>query len=936
MKFFHLPALIIWLISVAGYSQGILSGSVFDKDGMEEIIGAYVIIDGTTFATTTDFDGLFIIRDIPEGTYSVKFSYVGMETKLIENVVIKSGQMTDLKVALSSEATLMDEIVVVDYKKTNTDAAVLLEVKQAKQVVSAISSQQIAKSQDNNAAQVMQRVPGVTIVENRFVMVRGLPERYNNVMINNVVAPSTEVNKRTFSFDLLGSSILDKMLIYKSGSADLPGDFAGAVIKVHTIDVVENNFVKLNFGGGYRLGTSFRPYFQSQGSSTDWLGFDSGFRSLPSDFPSTRDLQNSPRNAVLRQEAAHKLPNNFSTQEYVALPDFSVGISVGRNVDMKNGKRLSSINSLNYSTSYQFFDRDFFRYFDWSDQTKPIVKRFAFNDATYSKTNRISFLSNWNYRASDNTRIKFKNFFNLVGENETILRTGDDFIQRPDDDLKNYLLGFNSRLIYTGQLEIDRNPNEKTDTRWVVGGSYLNESEPDLRRFRTFRPRSSSDENFTMQLPPSSNLFDTGRFYGNLKEFTINTGFDYSYKITNDGVSDKVLKLGYYADYRERNFNSRYFSYLYPGFFDPTVLQRINKLPLTEIFSNENIRTKDGFVIEEGTRRIDSYNASNLLGAAYGSFELPFNQFNLITGIRGEYNIQKLNTADDFGTIAVENPILSLLPFVNLAYRLNSLSNLRIGYGKTVNRPEFRELAPFLFYDYELEAGVVGNSNLVTATINNFDLRYELYPRNGEVFSLGAFYKRFIKPIENRTIITTEQPQFTFINADGATNYGLELEFRKSLRGVTNSYFIDRFSINANASLIFSQVDLGNQAGANARLRALQGQSPYIVNFALYYVDNSQFSFSAAYNIFGDRIFSVGDVLFPTIYERSRHSLDLTINKQVGKKITYKFGIQDVLNARYRFYEDSDRDEKITEKDNRIFSFRRGQLISLSISYNLF
>lgn len=936
MKSFVLSTLFLWVISVAGFSQGILAGSVFDKEGKEEIIGAYVIVDGTTFATTTDFDGLFVIRDIPEGTYAVRFSYIGMETKLVENVVIKSGQKTDLTVAMSSEATLMDEIVVVDYKKTNTDAAVLLEVKQAKQVVSAISNQQIAKSQDNNAAQVMQRVPGVTIVENRFVMVRGLPERYNNVMINNVVAPSTEVNKRTFSFDLLGSSILDKMLIYKSGSADLPGDFAGAVIKVHTVDVIDNNFVKLNFGGGYRLGTTFNPYFQSQGSPTDWLGFDNGFRSLPSDFPSTRDLQNSPRNAELRKEAAHKLPNNFSTKEYMALPDFSFGISVGRNIDMKNGKRLSSINSLNYSTSYQFFDRDFFRYFDWADQTKPIIKRFAFNDATYSKTSRISFLSNWNYRASDQIRIKFKNFFNLIGETETILRTGDDFIQRPDDDLKNYLLGFNSRLIYTGQLEIDRNPNDKINTRWVVGGSYLNESEPDLRRFRTFRPRSSSDENFTMQLPPSSNLFDTGRFYGNLKEFTINTGFDYTYQISTDGAFDKVVKLGYYADYRERDFNSRYFSYLYPGFFDPVVLQRINKLPLTEIFSNENIKTVDGFVIEEGTRRIDSYTTSNLLGAAYGSFEITFNKFNLIAGLRGEYNIQKLNTADDFGKIEVENPVLSPLPFANLAYRLSSLSNLRIGYGRTVNRPEFRELAPFLFYDYELEAGVVGNPNLVNATINNFDLRYELYPRNGEVFSIGAFYKRFINPIENRTIITTEQPQFTYINADGATNYGLELEFRKSLRGVTNSHFIDRFSINTNGSLIFSQVDLGNKAGANDRLRALQGQSPYIVNFALYYVDNSQFSFSVAYNIFGDRIFSVGDVVFPTIYERSRHSLDLTINKQVGDKITYKFGIQDVLNARYRFYEDSDRDEKITERDNRIFSFRRGQLISLSVSYNLF
>ena len=936
MKKILMTSILYLLFYGANFAQGTLSGSVFEKDSKEEIIGAYIIVEGTTFATTTDFDGFFVIRDIPAGKYSVKVSYIGMETQMIENVVIQAGQKTDLNVVLSTEATVMDEIVVVDYKKTNTDAAVLLEVKQAKQVVSAISSQQIAKSQDGNAAQVMQRVPGVTIVENRFVMVRGLPERYNNVMINNVVAPSTEVNKRTFSFDLLNSSVLDKMLIYKSGSADLPGDFAGAVIKVHTTDVVDNNFVKLNIGAGYRMGTTFNPYFQSQGSPTDWLGFDNGFRSLPADFPSTRTLQNSARNADIRREAAHSLPNNFSPNESMATPDYSVGISVGRNIDLKNGKKLSFINSLNYSTSYQYFDRDFFRYFDWADQSMPILTRFAYNDATYSKTNKISLLSNWNYRASDKLRIKFKNFLNIIGENETILRSGQDFIQRPDDDLKNYLLGFNSRMIYTGQLEIENIQNSRTSNRWVVGGSYLNESEPDLRRFRTFRPRSASDENFTMQLPPSSNLFDTGRYYGSLAEYTVNTGFDYTHKFSDDEATAKVLKLGYYADYRDRNFDSRYISYLYPGFFDPNELQRLNKLPLTEIFSNENIKTRDGFVIEEGTRRIDAYSTSNLLGAAYGSIELPLGNLNVVTGVRGEYNIQKLNTADDFGNIVIENPVLSVLPFANLGYKVTGLSSIRFGYGRTVNRPEFRELAPFLFYDYELEAGVVGNPNLITATIDNFDLRYELYPRNGEIISLGAFYKRFTNPIENRTIITTEQPQFTFINADGATNYGLELELRKSLRGVTSVPFFDRLSVNANASLIFSEVDLGGQAGANDQLRALQGQSPYIVNFGLYYADKSQFTFSAAYNIFGDRIFSVGDVVFPTIYERSRHSLDLTITKQVGDKISYKFGIQDVLNARYRFYEDSDRDEKITERDNRIFSFRRGQLISLTMSYNLF
>jgi outer membrane receptor protein involved in Fe transport len=295
-----------------------------------------------------------------------------------------------------------------------------------------------------------------------------------------------------------------------------------------------------------------------------------------------------------------------------------------------------------------------------------------------------------------------------------------------------------------------------------------------------------------------------------------------------------------------------------------------------------------------------------------------------------------MNSRNDFEPIKVNNPVTSFMPFGNLAYNVNSNTIIRAAYSRTVNRPEFRELAPFLFYDYKLEAGRVGNPRLVTATIDNADLRFELYPRNGEIFSIGAFYKYFTNPIENRTIITTEQPTFTYINADFAKAYGLEVEFRKSFKGVTNSAFIDNFSVNMNASLIFSEVDLGSSAVAQERERALQGQSPYIVNAALYYADQSNLNISLIYNIFGERIFSVGDDLFPTIYELPRNSVDITISKQVGNRVTYKFGIQDLLNARFRFHEDSDRNATINERDNVIFSFRRGTLFSLSATYNLF
>jgi hypothetical protein len=912
-----------------------LGGSIIEESSKETIIGANISFLGSSMGATSDFDGMYLIRGIAPGVYDLEITSIGLETILMKNVVFQEGESKTLNVVMKEATQLLNEVTIVEYKKTHTEAAVLLEVKNAKSVVSAISSQQIQKSQDNNAAQVMQRVPGVTIVENRFVMIRGLSERYNNVMINNVIAPSTEVNKRTFSFDLISSGSLDRMLIYKSGAPDLPGDFAGGVIKIFTVDNVEENFTNVKLGIGYRMGTTGRDFYQSQGSPTDFLGFDNGFRRLPADFMSTRRFQNLPRNAPERRTEAIKLENNWDTQKSMALPNYAMGFGLGRTWNLSRGRTLSTINTIDYSRGQQVYQRDFFRYFEWEDRNQPILKRFQFEDNINQHDTRISILSVWNYRINSRHRIKFKNLFNQIGENETILRSGDDFIQRPLDDLKTYLLGYRNRSIYSGQIEGNHQlGNELEQLQWVVGGSFLRELEPDLRRFRTYR-RKNDEGNFTIIDPPSSNLFDTGRYFGELNEFSVNHGLNYTNVIEKWGKG-LTLKAGYYGDYRRRAFDSRYFSFLYPGFSDPMVLDSLSRLPLNEVFKPENIQPVNGWVMEEGTRPIDSYTAYNILGAGYLGFELPIRSFNITGGLRTEYNILGLDSKDDFGPIEVKNPVLSFLPFFNTAYSFNAKNIMRIAYGRTVNRPEFRELAPFLFYDYNLAAGRIGNPNLQSATIDNLDIRYEMYPRPGETISLGAFYKYFTNPIENRTIVTTEEPQFSYINSDMARNYGLELELRKSFKGMTNSSFIDHFSINANASLIFSEVDLGEGVSqVQDRFRPLQGQSPYIVNAALYYEDTeNSLSISAVYNIYGSRIFSVGDVNFPMIYELPRNSLDVSIRKTFGR-VTYKLGVQDIFNARYRFYQDSDRDNKITSKDHAIFTHRLGQLINLTATYKL-
>src|SRR5690606_7714971 len=203
------------------------------------------------------------------------------------------------------------------------------------------------------------------------------------------------------------------------------------------------------------------------------------------------------------------------------------------------------------------------------------------------------------------------------------------------------------------------------------------------------------------------------------------------------------LKAGYYVDFKDRTFDSRYFSYLIPGNVPFARAEELRQLSLTEAFDPANVTATNGWRLNEGTRSIDSYLASNLLDAGYAQAELAIGQFNITGGVRVEHNIQKLDAADDTGPIAVKNPITSVLPSFNVGYNINEASILRLAYSRTINRPEFREIAPFLFYDFINEAGRLGNPDLKTVTIDNLDLRYEFYPRRGETISLGAFYKNF-------------------------------------------------------------------------------------------------------------------------------------------------------------------------------------------------
>lgn len=905
-----------------------LHGTVKDAATKEGLFGATVLVQGTQTGAQVDINGRYRL-EVPAGkNISLLFRNMGYASKTIPLKAMESGESRLLNVDLSEEVKESKEVTVMAVRRKDTDISLITDVKKAEMVVNGVSSEQMAKTQDRDAAQVMARVPGVTITDNRFVMIRGVNERYNSVMINDAISPGTEVDTRAFSFDLISSSMIERMMVFKSGAASLPGEFAGGVVKIFTRNTFGEDFTNLTFSTSFRPATTFISSLKSEGYGTDFLGFDNGGRSLPASFPSTEVYQNLPASAQLPY--ARVLSSNFNTGTLRVSPDYRLGFQGGKRWSLGD-YQLSTVNSVNYSSVWQAQRTSRYRYASWNaEKGKSMDTLFRYQDQSLNQNIRISAISNWMLKTGK-SQYELKNLFNQISDNETVIRNGR-IADRGNDQFRNYSFNYLSRSLLSSQLLGKHQASEQTSIEWVMAGSMTKRNQPDFRRVRTVQPEGSSEGYQLVPAAGSGGLDETGRFFSSLNEYTAtaSVSLSHEFRVSWD-TSTAIFRAGTYNEYKDRSFDARFFAYILKN---PSTNQDLIRLPLNRIFGQENMAANK-FVLEEGTRPQDSYNAQNQLHALWSEFMLPFGKSKLTIGFRPEFNIQRLQSATSAGKVQVRNPVLSPLSFVNWSREFAKSWMLRLAYCKTINRPEFRELAPFVYYDFNLDANFVGNPELKVADIHNLDFRTEFYPREGEMISFGGFYKYFVNPIETKIAPVGLSPQFTYSNASSASNYGIELEVKKALGNQGGSGFLDKLALVCNASLIRSRVDLG-VVGSQERIRSLQGQSPYVINGGFYFNDEKKnLSITAMYNVFGKRIFMVGDALFPSIYEMPRHVLDLSLSQKINQKITLRLAANDLLNYQSRFVQDSNRDGKISVRDELISTFRRGSYFSTTILIGL-
>jgi len=941
-----------FLLFVKAISQdgGEIHGQIIDNETGEPLRRATVLLTGTKFGAFTNAKGMFTIKKIPAGKYNLKISFVGYSAKELTGVDVKVGETTNIgSLVLGIENNLTEEIFVDAERVDDNEAAILSIRKSSTQVSDGISRQEMSRLPDSDAGQSLKRVSGVTLVDNKFVYVRGVSERYNNTTLNGASLSSTEPDKKAFAFDMFPTEFLRNVNIAKSFTPDLPGNFAGGLVQLNTLDFPDKNIIKVTYSNSFNSNVSFKgnKFIYTAGGNSDWLGLDDGTRAMPADFPNSRRELDALRTAALnpadntgalqKYESISKAFNSKSWKQNPmtvgALANSSIGVNYS-SIQNLYGNDLGILGSINWGQTYDVHDIE--RNALLADGST----MFSSNGTKSTRSANLGALLNLAYKLDANSAISLRNVYNRNADDESVALHGQDsayqFI-----DYRNYSTQYVEKELYSTQLGGEhRFGTGDILLEWNTGYSYANRYEPDFRKVRYDRQLYNLE--YDPNTPYYVQLIQTeqgdggrvGRFFSNMNDNTFSGKIDLAMPISKS----INLKIGTLAEYKDRDFGARSLTIIPTPtgrYISPEIEALMSDYENPHLlFAEENFRVEDGLRISEETKMSDSYDAQEELFAAYVMLDIPFElyseNFRLIGGVRYEDNRQIMNSFDvNDAPVNTTNHYGDFLPSLNLMWRPDDMSNLRMTASQTLARPSLRELAPFSFYDFVNTILVFGNPNLKRALIQNYDIRYEVFPNPGEVMSVSLFYKNFENAIEETIQPLQSELGKSFANAEGnAINYGVEVEFRKSFGFI--SKILNNYALNVNFSYINSEITV--KQGNVTDTRTMWGQSPYSLNLGLFYLNpETQTSVNIAYNTYGRRIQQVALVGMynfddPHIYELPRDVIDISISQSLfDNTMDLKLIIRDLLNQ-----------PLIWEQGGRTFASNlRGTNFGLSLSYRV-
>jgi outer membrane receptor protein involved in Fe transport len=913
-------------ISTLTFAQdkGTISGVLTDKDSNNETLPfANVLLKGTSFNTTTDIDGKYTLN-VPAGDYVIQFSFIGYESTEIP-VAVKSGETLTTNKALGSSSYKLDDVIIRTTVNREKETALLLDQKQAVVIKQSIGSQEMARKGVSDVEEGLTKITGITKVDGRGLFIRGLEDRYNNLLINDLQSPSNSPFKKIIPLDLFPTDVVGVLNIYKTFNPNISGDFAGATVNIETPQ--PKNITKLNIGFGYTTNNNLQDFLLSDdaNSAKGTLGMIGNDRALPGIFGSVPSGQKLTP-AEYENGFGKKSWDVNSTKSPL---NSSIGFLHAQKFNLKNEQNISYIMSFNFDNKYSFregVDRTF--NLGQGNYDNNLYNTQYSYQTTFSglagmkyKTNRFNL--NFNTFLIKATESKIQD---QLGYTNSLANQTDNLIRMNQYEESNY---WNTQLYGDYKLTEDGKHSIK------AGGSYVKTSfqQPD-RKFITGNVVNENEINMSYG---GNNL--NRQFLDVKGNFYYSSLLEYNLKFGED-EKPNVLSVGYNSSLNDMQSTYRFFS-------GRRSIEKNYTANLNTISENINDDVNNGILyVQEESNGDYKVKLNQFINAGYFNLFMKFGEkWDLNAGIRAESSTRTIKyreQGDPFGNAFRKktDDKLDILPSVNAKRILNENSNLRLSLAKTITRPVAMELLPINYINAD-GTSESGNPNLKDSENYNADFKYELFPDNKELFAVGVFGKVINNPIERvfKPTANSGGQITTFKNSEQAVIFGAEIEMLFQLSRINES--LSNFSLGFNTSLMSTDVKIdptkqGNEL-ENSTNRKLQGASNWLINSDLKYDfvlrKDWKNSMTLVYNVYGDRIFAVGSSGIDHIYEKSFSKLDFIWTNSISKNLELKFAVDNILNPSYRKELGTESTLKITEDSLVLKEFKKGVGFSINIGY---
>ena len=946
MKKLIVVALVVLVNSLLAQTGKIRGTVIEDATGLP-LIGCSVIIEGTTNGGITDFDGNYSITAAP-GTYTLVSSYVSFATQKISDVVVKEGEVTIVKLRMKDQAITGETFELTAKQIRNNEAAISTIKRKSVNLVDGISAQTFKKNGDNTAAAALQRVTGVSIQGGKEVYVRGLGDRYSKTILNGVTVPGLDPDKNSVQVDIFPSNIIDNIIVYKSFSPDLPGDFTGGMVNIVTKDFPESKVLGASLSLGYNPGMNMQSDFLSYtGSPMDNFAMGAGDKALPVD-PKSQPSKPFIFDAgdVYLENETKKFSREMSTIEKNSLLNSRVSFSLGNQIE-KEKNTYGYTFALGYRKNYTYYSEAVINNFQKSDSTS----KFALEALDYDRGRIGTEEVLWNGLLSGSVKREKSKYTLTAFHAQNGVKTASRLTQRATEFSENeavldkHILYYNQKSISNLLLAATHHPNKNLEIKTTVSPSLALNKEPDLRQ--TFFV-VKDDTIYKLSAGEGGRV---NRTYRNLNEVNINGMVDAKWSFKQWSGMDSYVKGGINYMYKNRNFDVVQYYFRDVGNNDYTGDPNDLFTDASLFSAATSQQTNKGIYVFGQIDSSNIYDASQTIIAGYLMNDLAIDSSLKVTyGARIEkaqmnYTGQRQTITDPNEDVFKNKQVLDeldVLPSVSLVYTVIKDLNLRANYSRTLARPSFKEKSGAQIYDAITQLTFLGNLDLEATNINNYDLRLEKYIGSKDIVSVSGFYKDFTNPIELVSYSAASPDNITPRNVGKATVVGVEFELRKNLAFLSDK--VKNITIGGNITYAKSEVEM-NDAEYNGRVlaardgetiektREFQGQAPYMVNSFLSYSNfDKGIDVNLSYNVQGKSLAVVGISRIPDVYNKPFHNLSFKASKHLGeqKKHQVSFTVRNILGSkRERVYSSFRADDELFS------SFNENRTFSVSYSFSI-